>query len=106
MRKLTTLIAAAGIAFPAQVAVVTPAHAGYNTLPAGCKRYVASGVEPETNVGECISLLTLQIHYNREGKNPNAFAEHACDYYSEVIPDIFYSIWDTKQECMDEILSD
>ena len=105
MWKLTMLIAAMGMAGPAPMIVSTPAHAGYNNIPGFCKDYVASGVEPPVNQGECVSLLTQQFHYYVDDKNANAFAVHACDYYSEVVPDIYNSLWDSKQECIDEILS-
>ena len=61
-----------------------------------CKDYTGSGVDPETNRGECISLLTQQFHYVVDDKNANAYAQHACDYYSEVDPVFFNSLWDSE----------
>jgi hypothetical protein len=99
------LIAAMGMAGPAPMIVSTPAYAGYNNIPDFCKDYVASGVEPAFNQGECISYLTQRFHYFVDDKNANAFAVHRCDYIAEVAPDLFESLWDSKQECVDEILS-
>lgn len=99
------LVAAVGLAAPTQLVITTPAHAGFNNIPGFCKNYVASGEDPATNRGECISLLTSQFHYVYDGKNANAYAQHACNYYAEAAPDFFDSLWDSKQECMDEILS-
>jgi len=105
MRKITMLIAAAGLTAPVPLAFPTAAHAGYNNIPSFCKNYVASGEDPATNRGECIGLLTTQFHYYVDGKSDNAFAVKACDYYAETDPDFFNSLWDSKQECVDEILS-
>ena len=105
MKKLTMLIAAIGLAGPAPLIIATPAHAGYNNIPSFCKNYVASGEDPALNRGECISLLTQQFHYYVDDKNDNSYAVHACDYYAENYPDIFDALWDSKQQCVDEILS-
>lgn len=105
MKKITMLAAAVGLAAPTPLVITTPAHAGFNGIPGFCKDYIGSGVDPETNRGECISLLTQQFHYVVDDKNANAYAQHACDYYSEVDPVFFDSLWDSKQECMDEVLS-
>jgi len=95
-----------GLAIPVPMTIPAAAQArGYNNIPNFCKNYVGSGVEPATNQGECVSLLTQQFHYYVDDKNDNAFAVHACDYYSEVAPDFFNSLWSSKQQCMDEILS-
>ena len=40
-----------------------------------------------------------------DDKNYNAYAEKACDYYAENAPDFFDSLWDSKQQCMAEILT-
>ena len=106
MRKVAMFVAALGLAIPAQMTVSTPAQAGYNNIPDVCKAYVASGVEPPTNQGECVSLLTTQFHYYYDdGRSATAFAVRACDYYAEVAPDLFDSLWDSKQQCMAEILT-
>ena len=106
MRKVAMFVAAMGLAVPAQMTISTPAHAGYNNIPDICKAYVASGVEPPTNQGECVSLLTTQFHYYvDDGRSATAFAVRACDYYAEVAPNLFDSLWDSKQQCMAEILT-
>jgi hypothetical protein len=105
MRKLVMSAAAAAVAIPAQVTVITPAYAGYNNIPSFCKNYVASGTDAALNQGECVSLLTQQFHYYVDGKNANTYAVHACDYYAENYPDLFDSLWDSKQQCVAEILS-
>ena len=105
MRKGAMLIAAIGLAVPGQLTISTPAYAGYNHIPARCKEIVASGAYPELNQGECISLITSEVHYFRDGRNDNAYAEHACDFYAENAPDFFDSMWSSKQQCMDEVLS-
>ena len=99
------LIAALGLAVPAQLTISTPAQAGYNNIPGFCKDYVASGTDAALNRGECISLLTSEFHYYVDNKNANAYAVHACDYYAENAPDLFDSLWDSKQQCVAEILS-
>lgn len=105
MKRISMFIAALGLAVPAQFAISTPAHAGYNNIPGFCKDYVASGTDAALNRGECISLLTSQFHYFVDGKNDTAYAVHACDYYAENAPDFFDSLWDSKQQCMSEVLS-
>jgi hypothetical protein len=98
-------IAAIALAVPGPLMISTPAHAGYNNIPGFCKNYVASGSDPALNQGECISLLTSQFHYFVDDKNANAYAVHACDYYAENAPDLFDSLWASKQECMAAVLS-
>ena len=105
MRKGAMLIAAIGLAVPAQLTISTPAHAGYNHIPARCKEIVASGAYPELNQGECISLITSEFHYLFDGKNGNPDAVHSCDFYAENAPDLFDALWDSKQQCVDEVLS-
>ena len=105
MKRITTLFLAAGLAVPAPIILPAPAHAGYNNIPSFCKNYVASGQDPATNRGECVGLLTSQFHYYVDDRSGNAFAVHACDYYLETDPDFFHSLWDSKQQCMNEILS-
>lgn len=104
MRRYATLIAAAALAVPAPVVMSAPAQAGFNGIPDFCKDYLATGADPATNRGECISLLTQQFHYLVDDKNHNAYAVHACEYYADAAPEFFNSLWDSKQECMDEIL--
>lgn len=105
MRRVAMFVAALGLAVPAQMTISTPAKAGYNNIPNFCKDYVASGSDAELNRGECVSLLTSQFHYLVDDKNANAFAVHACDYYAENAPDLFDSLWDSKQQCMAEFLT-
>ena len=105
MRRVATLIAATGLAIPAQMTVSTPAEAGYNHIPARCKEIVASDAYPELNQGECISLITSEFHFLVDGKNGNPDAVHSCDFYAENFPDLFDSLWDSKQQCVAEVLS-
>jgi hypothetical protein len=105
MRRVTMFIAAIAFAAPAQVVVTTPAYAGYNNIPAVCKAYVEAGTYPELNQGECISLITSEFHYLVDGKNGNPDAVHSCDFYAENFPDLFDSLWDSKQQCVAEVLS-
>lgn len=99
------VIAAFGLAGPAPMIVSAPAHAGYNHIPAHCKDLVASGNYPELNQGECISLITSEFHVFNDLKNGNVYAVKACDFYAEEAPDLFDALWDSKQQCMDEILN-
>lgn len=96
-------VAALTVAVPSGLTVSTPAHAGYNNIPAYCKAYVETGEDANLNRGECISLLTSQFHYG-DGKKGNNYAVHACDYYAENYPDLFDALWDSKRQCVDEIL--
>ena len=105
MRRMAMLVAATGLAIPAQMTITTPAEAGYNHIPARCKEIVASGAYSELNQGECISLITSEFHYLVDGKNGNPDAVHSCDFYAENAPDLFDSLWDSKQQCVAEILS-
>ena len=105
MRRVAMFFAAFGLAIPAQMTVSTPAEAGYNNIPAICKAYVEAGTYPELNQGECISLITDEFHYFVDGKNGNTYAVHACDFYAENAPDLFDSLWDSKKQCVSEILS-
>ena len=102
-------IAAIGLAAPAQFVVTTPAQAeagGYNGFPSYCKGYVGSGEDPNLNRGECITLLTNQWHYfHDDGRNANAYSVKACDYFAENYPDIYDSLWSSKQDCMSEYLT-
>jgi hypothetical protein len=105
MRKVSMLIAAITLAGPAPLVISTPAQAGYNNIPAYCKNYVASH-DNSISQGQCISLITSEFHYfNDDQKGGNSYAEKACDFYAEVSPDFFDSMWTSKQECMTEILS-
>lgn len=106
MRRIATFAAAIALAIPAQLTVSAPAHAGYNNIPSFCKNYVASGEDAELNRGECITFLTSQFHYIVDDRSANAYAVHACDYLEENAPDYFYALWDSKQQCVDEILLD
>jgi len=106
VKKFFVYAAMIAAAVPVQITMLAPAHArGYNNIPAFCKDYVASGEDPELNRGECIALLTQQFHYYVDDKNANAYSVHACDYYQENYPDIFYALWDSKQQCVDEFLT-
>lgn len=105
MRKVAMFVAALGLSIPAQMTVSTPAEAGYNNIPAVCKAYVEAGTYPELNQGECISLITSEFHYLNDGKNGNPDAVHSCDFYAENFPDLFDSLWDSRQQCVAEVLS-
>ena len=105
MRKVAMLVAALGLAVPAQMTVSTPAYAGYNNIPDVCKAYVDAGTYPQLNQGECISLITGEFHYFNDQKNGNTYAVHACDFYAENAPDLFDSLWNSKQQCVTEILT-
>lgn len=105
MRRMAMFVAATGLAIPAQMTISTPAQAGYNNIPAICKNYVEAGTYPELNQGECISLITNEFHYFVDGKNGNTYAVHACDFYAENDPVFFDSLWDSKQQCVAEILT-
>ena len=101
------LIAAAGMAAPATFMLPAPAVArGYNNIPGFCKTYVEAGEDPNLNRGECITLLTSQFHHVVDDRASNAYAVQACDYYAENAPDLFASLWDSKQQCMAEFLSE
>ena len=78
----------------------------YNHIPANCKAYEAEGAFTATTRAECISLLTSQFHfYYDDGREANAFAVHACDYYADEAPDMFNALWSSKQQCVDEVLN-
>ena len=47
-------------------------------------------LDPNLNMGECISLLTTGDNYFNKGAGGKGYAVHVCDYLLENYPDDFY----------------
>ena len=106
MKKLTMFFATMAFAIPAPLAVPAPALAA-NPNVDFCKGYVGSDptLDPNLNMGECISLLTTGDNYFNKGAGGKGYAVHVCDYLLENYPDDFYASYASKKECVDDIRS-
>lgn len=106
MKKFATFVATMALAIPAPLAMSTPAVAK-NANVDFCKGYVGSDptVDPNLNRGECISLLTTEDNYFKNGSAKNAVAVHECDYFLENYPDDFYATYASKKECVEDLRS-
>jgi hypothetical protein len=94
VKKLWTLLALSS-AFTATPSVA----AGGSTTPPGrtdfiqfCKSDTAGSTE--FTLGDCASYVTALL------TNSNGYAAQDCDFWRTVAPDVFYSAYDTYDQCV------
>lgn len=91
---IATALLLGAMASPAIAADPAPVTSGSGRSyhPTDCGIYVLP-TTPQANLGECVSY---------DNSSDMGFASHYCDAFLEIQPDLFYTVYDSRSQCVRE----
>ena len=103
MKRLIATLAAASMFAVAPVIPIAPAQAAADpsssSNPAVDRCKAELGLYPDESLGDCIALRTTAPMYF-SGTGGEGFLAHICSFFMTSEPDVFYTSYDSYNECI------
>jgi hypothetical protein len=100
MKRVITSLAAASLFTVMPVMPASAAPSGSSNNPTVDRCVDGLDIYPASNLGNCVSLLTIAPLYFSGTGGYGMFTPQICNFFMNNRPDDFYSVYDSYDDCI------